>query len=70
MFGEHERTFVLVTKEGPGLAAPVAAHDVRIPERGVGPEISGRSFLLASDEVVAAENSARGFSNGLPARHT
>jgi hypothetical protein len=70
VFRKDEWTFVLVAKECAGLVAPVASHDMRVSERGIGDEITSRSFLLASDQVVASQNPARCFSNDLPAHDT
>jgi hypothetical protein len=65
--GEFERSVVLVAKERSGLAAPVAADDVRVSETGVGAEETrGDSFLVA-DQIVAPQDFHRGRANGLPA---
>jgi hypothetical protein len=63
--GELEWSVVLVAKERPGLAAPVAPYDVRIAEfRILAKDVRGDDFFIA-DQVVAAQDLSRRGANGL-----
>lgn len=55
VIGDLEGAVILVPEERPGLVAPVAANDVRIPELGVSPEDCCGDLFLIGDQIVAAK---------------